>query len=88
MYIYYITCVGFFFKFSGSQGSEGQLLHVVLIVHYLSSQKRLASSEACISQLVVEKYVYLSKNGGHRVEVWDKKSGKMIDFIDCVQLLR
>ncbi|XP_060770914.1 leucine-rich repeat serine/threonine-protein kinase 2 isoform X4 [Neoarius graeffei] len=51
-------------------------------------QQHLASSEACISQLVVEKYVYLSKNGGHSVEVWDKKSGKMIDFIDCLQLLR
>lgn len=54
----------------------------------MSSQQRLASSEACISRLVVEKYAYLSKNGGHSVEVWDKKSGKMIDLIDCVQLLR
>ncbi|KAB5565628.1 hypothetical protein PHYPO_G00243780 [Pangasianodon hypophthalmus] len=53
-----------------------------------TSLQRLTNSEACISRLVVEKYVYLSKNGGHRVEVWDKKSGKMIDFIDCVQLLR
>lgn len=66
----------------------GQLLHAVLALHYLSSRQRLASSDACISQLVVEKYVYLSKYGGHSVEVWDKKSGKMIDFIDCVQLLR
>ncbi|KAM9496194.1 leucine-rich repeat serine/threonine-protein kinase 2 isoform 1-T1 [Clarias gariepinus] len=53
-----------------------------------TSQQRLASSEACISRLVVEKYVYLSKNRGHSIEVWDKKSGKMIDFIDCLQLLR
>ncbi|XP_053497678.1 leucine-rich repeat serine/threonine-protein kinase 2 isoform X1 [Ictalurus furcatus] len=51
-------------------------------------QQLLSSSMACISRLVVEKYVYLSKNGGHSVEVWDKKSGKMIDSIDCVQLLR
>uniref|UniRef100_A0A8B9GY88 non-specific serine/threonine protein kinase n=1 Tax=Astyanax mexicanus TaxID=7994 RepID=A0A8B9GY88_ASTMX len=43
---------------------------------------------ACISRLVVEKHIYLSKTGGHIVEVWDKKSGKMIDLIDCVQLLR
>ncbi|XP_046715187.1 leucine-rich repeat serine/threonine-protein kinase 2 isoform X3 [Silurus meridionalis] len=54
-------------------------------LHY---QRRPSSSEACISRLVVDKYVYLSKNRGHSVEVWDKKSGKMIDFIDCVQLLR
>ncbi|XP_062847682.1 leucine-rich repeat serine/threonine-protein kinase 2 [Trichomycterus rosablanca] len=51
-------------------------------------KQRIASSEACISRLVVEKFVYLSKNGGHTVEVWDKKTGKMIDFIDCAQLLR
>ncbi|XP_058264093.1 leucine-rich repeat serine/threonine-protein kinase 2 isoform X3 [Hemibagrus wyckioides] len=50
-------------------------------------QQHLASSEACISRLVVEKFVYLSKNGGHSVEVWDKKTGKLIDFINCVQLL-
>lgn len=77
-----------FYLFSGSQGTEGQILHVVLALHYLNSQQLLSSSMACISRLVVEKYVYLSKNGGHSVEVWDKKSGKMIDFIDCVQLLR
>ncbi|KAG9281042.1 leucine-rich repeat serine/threonine-protein kinase 2 isoform X2 [Astyanax mexicanus] len=51
-------------------------------------QQRSTSSEACISRLVVEKHIYLSKTGGHIVEVWDKKSGKMIDLIDCVQLLR
>ncbi|KAI4872170.1 hypothetical protein NFI96_031011 [Prochilodus magdalenae] len=52
------------------------------------SQLRSASSEACISRLVVEKHIYLCKTGGHSVEVWDKKSGKMSHFIDCVQLLR
>ncbi|XP_037398335.1 leucine-rich repeat serine/threonine-protein kinase 2 isoform X5 [Pygocentrus nattereri] len=50
--------------------------------------QRSASSEAFISRLVVEKYIYLCTNGGHSVEVWDKKSGRMIDFIDCMQLLR
>ncbi|XP_072526503.1 leucine-rich repeat serine/threonine-protein kinase 2 isoform X3 [Salminus brasiliensis] len=54
----------------------------------LYHQQKSASSEACISRLVVEKYIYLSKTGGHSVEVWDKKSGKMINIIDCVQLLR
>lgn len=67
---------------------KGSYFLVVFALHYMSSQQRLASSEACISRLVVEKYAYLSKNGGHSVEVWDKKSGKMIDLIDCVQLLR
>uniref|UniRef100_A0AAR2L8X4 non-specific serine/threonine protein kinase n=1 Tax=Pygocentrus nattereri TaxID=42514 RepID=A0AAR2L8X4_PYGNA len=54
----------------------------------IRSPQRSASSEAFISRLVVEKYIYLCTNGGHSVEVWDKKSGRMIDFIDCMQLLR
>uniref|UniRef100_A0A6Q2WWE6 non-specific serine/threonine protein kinase n=1 Tax=Esox lucius TaxID=8010 RepID=A0A6Q2WWE6_ESOLU len=44
--------------------------------------------EACVSRMVVEKYVYLSKAGGQSVEVWDKKNDRMIDCIDCVHLLR
>ncbi|XP_066523231.1 leucine-rich repeat serine/threonine-protein kinase 2 isoform X2 [Hoplias malabaricus] len=54
----------------------------------LYKQQQSASSEACISRLVVEKHIYLCKNGGHTIEVWDKKSGRMVNFIDCVQLLR
>uniref|UniRef100_A0AAR2M2A7 non-specific serine/threonine protein kinase n=1 Tax=Pygocentrus nattereri TaxID=42514 RepID=A0AAR2M2A7_PYGNA len=51
-------------------------------------QYRSASSEAFISRLVVEKYIYLCTNGGHSVEVWDKKSGRMIDFIDLIQTFK
>ncbi|XP_062317748.1 leucine-rich repeat serine/threonine-protein kinase 2 isoform X1 [Osmerus eperlanus] len=50
--------------------------------------QRTASSEACVSRVVVEKHVYLSKAGGQTVEVWDKKSERMVDCIDCFQLIR
>ncbi|XP_035378782.1 leucine-rich repeat serine/threonine-protein kinase 2 isoform X2 [Electrophorus electricus] len=54
---------------------------------HLHHPQKPSSSVASISRLVVEKHVYLSKTGGHSVEVWDKKTGKMIALIDCVQLL-
>ena len=41
-----------------------------------------------MSRVVVEKHVYLSKAGGQTVEVWDKKSERMVDCIDCFQLIR
>ncbi|XP_016094033.1 leucine-rich repeat serine/threonine-protein kinase 2 [Sinocyclocheilus grahami] len=46
------------------------------------------SSDPCISQLAVDKHVYVSKRGGHTVEVWDKKTERMVNLIDCAQLLR
>ncbi|XP_076120620.1 leucine-rich repeat serine/threonine-protein kinase 2 isoform X1 [Alosa pseudoharengus] len=46
------------------------------------------SSDTNVSRLVVDKHVFLSKVGGQVVEVWDKKSDKTIDLIDCAQLLR
>uniref|UniRef100_A0A3P8ZVY0 non-specific serine/threonine protein kinase n=1 Tax=Esox lucius TaxID=8010 RepID=A0A3P8ZVY0_ESOLU len=55
---------------------------------HLCQQQGAVSSEACVSRMVVEKYVYLSKAGGQSVEVWDKKNDRMIDCIDCVHLLR
>lgn len=54
----------------------------------LLRQHHAVSSEPCVSRMVVEKHVYLSKAGGQSVEVWNKKSGRMIDSIDCAQLLR
>ncbi|XP_056101697.1 leucine-rich repeat serine/threonine-protein kinase 2 [Rhinichthys klamathensis goyatoka] len=45
------------------------------------------SSDACISRLAVDKHVYVSKTGSHTVEVWDKKTGRMVNLIDCMQLL-
>ncbi|KAM4619427.1 leucine-rich repeat serine/threonine-protein kinase 2 [Polymixia lowei] len=47
-----------------------------------------ASSEACVSRMVVDKHVYLSKAGGQAVEVWDKKRERMMDCIDCAHLIR
>ncbi|XP_061576882.1 leucine-rich repeat serine/threonine-protein kinase 2-like isoform X1 [Cololabis saira] len=46
------------------------------------------SSEACVSRMVVDKLVYLSKAGGATVEVWDKRSERMVDCIDCAQIIR
>lgn len=38
--------------------------------------------------MVVDKYIYLSKAGAPTVEVWDKRSERMVDFIDCAQIIR
>uniref|UniRef100_A0A8C1Z8K3 non-specific serine/threonine protein kinase n=1 Tax=Cyprinus carpio TaxID=7962 RepID=A0A8C1Z8K3_CYPCA len=49
--------------------------------------KQLFLSDPCISRLAVDKHVYVSKRGGHTVEVWDKKTERMVNLIDCAQLL-
>lgn len=54
----------------------------------LLRQHHAVSCEPCVSRMVVEKHVYLSKAGGQSVEVWNKKSERMIDSIDCAKLLR
>ncbi|XP_024137748.1 leucine-rich repeat serine/threonine-protein kinase 2 isoform X2 [Oryzias melastigma] len=46
------------------------------------------SGEACVSRMVVDKYVYLSKAGASRVEVWDKWSERMMEGIDCAHIIR
>ncbi|XP_047453371.1 leucine-rich repeat serine/threonine-protein kinase 2 isoform X2 [Mugil cephalus] len=51
-------------------------------------QQRSLGSEVCVSRLVVDKYVYLSKAGASTVEVWDKRSERMVDSIDCAQIIR
>ncbi|XP_034541461.1 leucine-rich repeat serine/threonine-protein kinase 2 isoform X2 [Notolabrus celidotus] len=51
-------------------------------------QQRSLSSESCVSRMVVDKNVYLSKAGAATVEVWDKRSERMVDCIDCAQIIR
>ncbi|XP_015257830.1 PREDICTED: leucine-rich repeat serine/threonine-protein kinase 2 isoform X2 [Cyprinodon variegatus] len=51
-------------------------------------QQRSLSSEASVSRMVVDKHVYLSKAGTQTVEVWDKRSERMVDCIDCAQIIR
>ncbi|XP_053175451.1 leucine-rich repeat serine/threonine-protein kinase 2 [Scomber japonicus] len=51
-------------------------------------QQRSLSGEACVSRMVVDQYVYLSKVGAATVEVWDKRSERMVDCIDCAQIIR
>lgn len=43
--------------------------------------------EAFVSQLVVDKHVYLSKAGAASVEVWDKRAERMLDHVDCAEIL-
>uniref|UniRef100_A0A673G3Y9 non-specific serine/threonine protein kinase n=1 Tax=Sinocyclocheilus rhinocerous TaxID=307959 RepID=A0A673G3Y9_9TELE len=50
-------------------------------------QQGRISSDPCISRLAVDKHVYVSKRGGHTVEIWDKKTERMMNLIDCAQLL-
>uniref|UniRef100_A0A673GBY9 non-specific serine/threonine protein kinase n=1 Tax=Sinocyclocheilus rhinocerous TaxID=307959 RepID=A0A673GBY9_9TELE len=45
--------------------------------------KLLYPSDPCISRLAVDKHVYVSKRGGHTVEIWDKKTERMMNLIDC-----
>ncbi|XP_055011283.1 leucine-rich repeat serine/threonine-protein kinase 2 isoform X2 [Boleophthalmus pectinirostris] len=51
-------------------------------------QSRTLSSEACISRLAVDKLVYVSKVGACSVEVWDRRTERMVDCIDCAQMIR
>ncbi|XP_054883005.1 leucine-rich repeat serine/threonine-protein kinase 2 [Poeciliopsis prolifica] len=51
-------------------------------------QQRRQSSEACVSRMAVDRHVYLSKASTPTVEVWDKKSERMVDSIDCAQIIR
>ncbi|XP_044212078.1 leucine-rich repeat serine/threonine-protein kinase 2 isoform X1 [Thunnus albacares] len=51
-------------------------------------QQRSLGGEACVSRMVVDQYVYLSKAGTATVEVWDKRSERMVDCIDCAQIIR
>ncbi|XP_040893541.1 leucine-rich repeat serine/threonine-protein kinase 2 [Toxotes jaculatrix] len=51
-------------------------------------QQRSVGGEACVSRVVVDKYVYLNKAGMPTVEVWDKRSERMVDCIDCAQIIR
>lgn len=51
-------------------------------------QQRSLGGEVCISRMVVDKYVYLSKAGTSTVEVWDKRSERQVDCMDCAQIIR
>ncbi|XP_057692167.1 leucine-rich repeat serine/threonine-protein kinase 2 isoform X2 [Corythoichthys intestinalis] len=46
------------------------------------------SGEASVWRMAVDKYVYLSKAGMATVEIWDKRSERMLDCIDCAQIIR
>uniref|UniRef100_A0A671UL25 non-specific serine/threonine protein kinase n=1 Tax=Sparus aurata TaxID=8175 RepID=A0A671UL25_SPAAU len=50
-------------------------------------QQRSLAGKACVSRMVVDKYVYLNKAGTPTVEVWDKRSERMVDCIDCAQII-
>lgn len=51
-------------------------------------QKRSSGVEAFVSRMLVDKYIYLSKAGTSTVEVWDKRSERLVDCIDCAQIIR
>ncbi|XP_029378553.1 leucine-rich repeat serine/threonine-protein kinase 2 isoform X2 [Echeneis naucrates] len=51
-------------------------------------QQQSMAGESCVSRMVVDKYIYLSKVGTPTVEVWDKRSERMVDCVDCAQIIR
>uniref|UniRef100_A0A3Q1EG85 Leucine-rich repeat serine/threonine-protein kinase 2-like n=1 Tax=Acanthochromis polyacanthus TaxID=80966 RepID=A0A3Q1EG85_9TELE len=54
----------------------------------IDTRPSLTFHEACVSRMVVDKYVYLGKAGTPTVEVWDKRSDRMVDCIDCAHIIR
>uniref|UniRef100_A0A3Q1AUV1 non-specific serine/threonine protein kinase n=1 Tax=Amphiprion ocellaris TaxID=80972 RepID=A0A3Q1AUV1_AMPOC len=55
--------------------------------NFIFQQQRLLSGEACVSRMVVDKYIYLGKAGTPTVEVWDKRSERMVDCINCAHII-
>uniref|UniRef100_A0A8C3HBE3 non-specific serine/threonine protein kinase n=1 Tax=Chrysemys picta bellii TaxID=8478 RepID=A0A8C3HBE3_CHRPI len=47
-----------------------------------------ACSDANIISIAVDKSIYLAKKNSHFVEVWDKKTEKLCELIDCAHFLK
>uniref|UniRef100_A0A8C4KK52 non-specific serine/threonine protein kinase n=1 Tax=Dromaius novaehollandiae TaxID=8790 RepID=A0A8C4KK52_DRONO len=47
-----------------------------------------AYSDANIISIAVDKSIYLAKKNSHFVEIWDKKTEKLCELIDCVHFLK
>lgn len=45
-------------------------------------------SDANIISIAVDKSIYLAKKNSHFVEVWDKKTEKLCELIDCALFLK
>ncbi|MBN3321023.1 LRRK2 kinase, partial [Atractosteus spatula] len=45
-------------------------------------------SETNIIRMAVDKYIYLTKKESHVVEIWDKKTERMTELIDCSHFLK
>ncbi|KFV14589.1 Leucine-rich repeat serine/threonine-protein kinase 2, partial [Tauraco erythrolophus] len=47
-----------------------------------------AYSDANIISIAIDKYIYLAKKNSHFVEIWDKKTEKLSELIDCAHFLK
>ncbi|KAM9245877.1 leucine-rich repeat serine/threonine-protein kinase 2 [Leptosomus discolor] len=47
-----------------------------------------AYSDANIISIAIDKSIYLAKKSSHFVEIWDKKTEKLCELIDCAHFLR
>ncbi|XP_078536216.1 leucine-rich repeat serine/threonine-protein kinase 2 isoform X2 [Lissotriton helveticus] len=49
---------------------------------------QLLFADANIISLAVDKYIYVAKKNSYIVEVWDRKTDKRVELINCVHFLR
>lgn len=41
-----------------------------------------------ITSIAVDKYIYVAKKYSPYVEIWDKKTDKLCEVLDCAQFLK
>ncbi|EMP38944.1 Leucine-rich repeat serine/threonine-protein kinase 2 [Chelonia mydas] len=61
-----------------------------LYCNFFSKQRfcHKAYSDANIISIAVDKSIYLAKKNSHFVEVWDKKTERLCELIDCAHFLK
>uniref|UniRef100_A0A670YQE4 non-specific serine/threonine protein kinase n=1 Tax=Pseudonaja textilis TaxID=8673 RepID=A0A670YQE4_PSETE len=75
----------------GGCGSKILSLSSDLATHKLIETKTSQLYDYCnanIISIAVDKFIYLAKKDSYFVEIWDRKTEKLCELIDCVHLLK